>query len=78
MRIIRDNIYLFSVARSCPGKIVACRTNDGDGAVGKNINDVIAFDKVDLDYAFSREGNEEYRSPQSLFYHFKYHIFLTI
>lgn len=62
MRIIRDNIYLFSVARSCPGKIVACRTNDGDGAVGKNINDVIALDKADLDYVFSREGNEEYRS----------------
>ena len=32
------------------------RANDGDGAVGKNINDVIALDKADLDYVFSREG----------------------
>ncbi len=62
MRIIRENIYLFSVARSCPGRIVACRTDEGDGAVGKNINDVLLLDKADVDYAFSRGGDEECRS----------------
>ena len=62
MRVIRDDIYLFSVARSCPGKIVACRAADGDGAVGKNISDVLSLDRGDVEYARSQRDLEEYRS----------------
>lgn len=62
MRILRDDIYLFSVARSCPGTVVACRAANGEGVIGKNITDILALDADDVSYAMSRSGNEEYRS----------------
>ena len=52
MRLIRDDAYIFSVARSRPGEIVACRTRHGEGAIGKNINDVLFLDKDDTKYAY--------------------------
>ena len=62
MRIIHDSIYLFSVARSCVGRVVACRTADGDGAIGKNINEVLSLDKNDISYMDSRSYGENYLS----------------
>lgn len=62
MRILRDDIYLFSMARSCPGDIVACRAANRDGAIGRNINDVLSLDADDVAYAMSRSDSEEYRS----------------
>ena len=62
MRIFRDDVYLFSVARSCPGTIVACRAANGEGVIGKNINEILSLDAGDVAYAISRSGNEEYRS----------------
>ena len=62
MRIIRDNLYLFSVARSNSGEIVACRAEDHDGAVGKHIYDILEIDKADLNYAVNQRNDESYRS----------------
>ena len=62
MRIIRDDVYIFSVARARPGEIIACRSRHGDGAVGKNINEVLVLDKDDIKYAYFRSENENYRS----------------
>lgn len=62
VRLIHDDVYIFSVSRSRPGEVVACRTRHGDGAIGKNINDVLVLDKNDVKYARQRSENEEYRS----------------
>ena len=62
MRLIHDDVYIFSVSRSRPGEVVACRTRHGDSAIGKNINDVLVLDKNDVKYARQRSENEEYRS----------------
>ena len=50
MRIIRDDVYVFSVARSMSGKILANRAYREDNVIGKDINDVLAFDKADMKY----------------------------
>ena len=62
MRLISDDVYVFSVSRSRPGEIVACRTRSRDDVIGKNINDVLAFDKDDVKYAYGRSEIEYKRS----------------
>ena len=62
MKIIRDNVYLFSLARMSVGEVVACRARDGYDAIGKNIGDLLHIDKKEIEYAISRSDIESYRS----------------
>ena len=62
LRIFQDDVYIFSLARSCPGKIIACRAADGDASVGKNINEILSLDRSDVEYIKKKNDCEEYRS----------------
>ena len=50
MRGYKDEVYLFSLAKHTPGKIIACRTPSGNKQTGRNIFSCLKMGGDELDF----------------------------
>lgn len=56
MRRIRDHAYLFSIASDKRGRIIACRTSRGCGAVGQSLISHLGIDEGEINFINSKMG----------------------
>ena len=56
MRLLKDDAYIFSIAREGYGRIVACRAKDSLEAIGKNIYKHLGMPPSEIEF-FQRELN---------------------
>lgn len=57
MRLLKDEAYIFSMARKDPGKIIACRTRSMEDAVGKNLFSYLKMPSREVSFVTEEIGS---------------------